>query len=46
MGEEEGGGHLRPEDGQGEDDQGGGEVDNVKIGQTNHQTEDNEMHDC
>ena len=28
--------HLRPEDGQGEDEEGGGQVDNVKIRQTHH----------
>ena len=39
VGEGEGGGHLGPEDGQGEDEEGGGQVDNVKIGQTHHQTE-------
>ena len=31
--------HLRPEDGQGEDEEGGGQVDKVKEGQTDHQTE-------
>lgn len=38
VGEGEGDGHLGPEDGQGEDEDGGGQVDNVKIGQTHHQT--------
>jgi len=38
VGEGEGGGHLGPEDRQGEDEEGGGQVDNVKIGQTDHQT--------
>ena len=31
VGEGEGGDHLGPEDGQGEDEEGGGQVDNVKI---------------
>ena len=39
VGEEEGVCHLRPEDGQGEDAEGGGQVDKVKDGQTDHQTE-------
>ena len=31
--------HLRPEDGQREDEEGGGQVDKVKEGQADHQTE-------
>ena len=38
VGEDDGGGHMGPEDRQGEYEERGGEVDNVKIGQTYHQT--------
>ena len=39
VGEEVGGGHLRPDDGGGADDEGAGQVDQVKTRQRDHQTE-------
>jgi hypothetical protein len=40
VGEDEVGGQIRQEEGEGKDEDGGDEVENVKEGQTNHQTRD------
>ena len=41
VGEDEGGGNHGPEDGHGEDEERGGEVEDIKIGQTYHQARNN-----
>ena len=40
VGEDKVGGQLRQEEGEGKDEDGGDEIEEVKEGQTNHQTKD------